>query len=223
MRPPPPVPGPGQPKGRARGAAAGRPASFAPPGRRPPAASARRRPRPQARLRPPRAESGRACSAPAPRAALPGLRRRARPAPGGRDRGWRRRRRGRRDSASVVSISAISALLGTVAPSSARIAVRMPANGDGTSAFTLSVTTSTIGSYFSTRSPGFLSHRPIVPSATLSPSWGIVTFATESSSAGRVPRLMLVRVGRPAGSAAPGPVSVAHPASIGTRGRRRRF
>ncbi len=79
---------------------------------------------------------------------------------------------------SAVSISAISALLGTVAPSSARIFVSVPANGDGTSAFTLSVMTSTIGSYFSTRSPGFLSHRPIVPSATLSPSCGIVTFAT---------------------------------------------
>ena len=51
----------------------------------------------------------------------------------------------------------------------------MPSNGDGTSAFTLSVITSTIGSNLSTWSPTCLSHLPMVPSATLSPSWGIVT------------------------------------------------
>ena len=79
---------------------------------------------------------------------------------------------------SAVSMIAISALLGTVAPSSTRISFRMPANGDGTSALTLSVMTSTRASYFSTVSPGFFSHLPIVPSATLSPSWGIVTLAT---------------------------------------------
>ena len=79
---------------------------------------------------------------------------------------------------SAVSITAISALLGTVAPSSARISFRTPSNGDGTSALTLSVMTSSSGSYLSTWSPGCLSHLPIVPSATLSPSWGIVTFAT---------------------------------------------
>ena len=75
---------------------------------------------------------------------------------------------------------AISALLGTVSPSCARISLRTPANGDGTSALTLSVMTSTSGSYFATVSPGCLSQRPIVPSATLSPSWGIVTLATGS-------------------------------------------
>ena len=48
----------------------------------------------------------------------------------------------------------------------------------GTSALTLSVTTSTSGSYLATWSPGCFSHFPIVPSATLSPSWGIVTLAT---------------------------------------------
>ncbi len=79
---------------------------------------------------------------------------------------------------SAVVMTAISALLGTVAPSSTRISVRMPSNGDGTSAFTLSVMTSSSGSYFATLSPGCLSHLPIVPSATLSPSWGIVTLAT---------------------------------------------
>ena len=79
---------------------------------------------------------------------------------------------------SDVSMTAISALFGTVAPSSARISRRMPSKGDGTSALTLSVITSTSGSYLSTWSPGCLSHFPIVPSATLSPSWGIVTLAT---------------------------------------------
>ena len=51
---------------------------------------------------------------------------------------------------SAVSITAISALFGTVAPSSARISRRTPSNGDGTSALTLSVMTSTSGSYLST-------------------------------------------------------------------------
>jgi hypothetical protein len=51
---------------------------------------------------------------------------------------------------SAVSITAISALFGTVAPSSTRISRRIPSNGDGTSALTLSVTTSTSGSYLST-------------------------------------------------------------------------
>ena len=91
--------------------------------------------------------------------------------------------------ASAGSISAIGVSFGTVAPSSTRIAVRVPAKGDGTSAFTLSVITSTIASYFSTRSPGFLSQRPIVPSATLSPSCGIVTFATWSLLHGTVSRI----------------------------------
>src|SRR4051794_31240697 len=79
---------------------------------------------------------------------------------------------------SAVSITAISALFGTVAPSSTRISRSVPSNGDGTSALTLSVTTSTRGSYLATWSPGCFSHFPIVPSATLSPSWGIVTLAT---------------------------------------------
>ncbi len=92
---------------------------------------------------------------------------------------------------SAVSMTAISALLGTVAPSSTRISVRIPANGEGTSALTLSVMTSRSGSYFSTESPGCFSHLPIVPSATLSPSWGIVTLATFAVPPGRfVPGLV---------------------------------
>src|SRR6185436_1432844 len=58
---------------------------------------------------------------------------------------------------SAVSMTAISALFGTVAPSSARISFRTPSNGDGTSALTLSVMTSSSGSYLSTWSPGCLS------------------------------------------------------------------
>jgi pyruvate/2-oxoglutarate dehydrogenase complex dihydrolipoamide acyltransferase (E2) component len=81
-------------------------------------------------------------------------------------------------ASAAVSMIAISALLGTVAPSSTRISVRVPSNGDGTSAFTLSVMTSSSGSDLATWSPGFFSHFPTVPSATLSPSWGIVTLAT---------------------------------------------
>ena len=54
------------------------------------------------------------------------------------------------DSPSAVSMTAISALLGTVAPSSTRISVSVPSNGDGTSALTLSVMTSRSGSYLAT-------------------------------------------------------------------------
>src|SRR6266851_3529918 len=51
----------------------------------------------------------------------------------------------------------------------------MPATGLGTSALTLSVWISTSGSSRSTRSPGFFSQRPIVPSETDSPSCGMRT------------------------------------------------
>src|SRR5687767_10646500 len=80
-------------------------------------------------------------------------------------------------------MTAMSVLFGTVSPSWTRISVSVPSKGEGTSAFTLSVMTSTIGSYLSTWSPGFLSHLPIVPSATLSPSWGIWTFGMARSVA----------------------------------------
>ena len=75
----------------------------------------------------------------------------------------------------------------------------MPSNGEGTSALTLSVTTSTSGSYLSTWSPGCFSHFPIVPSATLSPSWGIVTLATFAvlRGVGRLAAIRLLRVVSP--------------------------
>ncbi len=51
----------------------------------------------------------------------------------------------------------------------------MPATGEGTSASTLSVAISTIGSSSATASPMFFSHRVTVPSVTDSPMAGIVT------------------------------------------------
>ena len=70
------------------------------------------------------------------------------------------------------STSAMGAPMGMVSPSWAMIRTSSPDTGEGTSMVTLSVTTSTSGSYRSTRSPGCLSHLPMVPSTTLSPTWG---------------------------------------------------
>ncbi len=78
----------------------------------------------------------------------------------------------------TAKISHTGAPTGTVAPSSARIVDSVPANGDGISDATLSVSTSSSGSYLATCSPGFLSHRPTVPSVTVSPSCGISTCGT---------------------------------------------
>ena len=77
-------------------------------------------------------------------------------------------------SPSAVSSRASSAPTRIVSPSCARISVRVPDTGQGNSTLTLSVLISTIGSYFSTLSPGFLSQRSIVPSVTVSPTSGIV-------------------------------------------------
>src|SRR5664279_2843676 len=63
----------------------------------------------------------------------------------------------------------------TVSPSSTRMEVSTPAAGDGTSESTLSVDTSNRGSSLATVSPTALSHLVMVPSVTVSPSWGIVT------------------------------------------------
>ena len=76
------------------------------------------------------------------------------------------------EPSSPVFTSAMGAPMGTVSPSWAMIRSSSPATGDGTSIVTLSVTTSTSGSYRSTRSPGCFSHLPMVPSTTLSPTWG---------------------------------------------------
>jgi Ca-activated chloride channel family protein len=60
-------------------------------------------------------------------------------------------------------------------PSDTRISTSVPAIGDGTSESTLSVDTSKSGSSTATASPGCLNHRVMVPSVTVSPSWGMVT------------------------------------------------
>ena len=63
----------------------------------------------------------------------------------------------------------------TVSPSATRILAIVPAAGEGTSASTLSVETSTSVSSASTASPTALRHSRMVPSVTDSPIWGIVT------------------------------------------------
>src|SRR6516225_7388292 len=65
--------------------------------------------------------------------------------------------------------------MATVWLSLTRIWVSTPAAGEGISASTLSVEISKRGSSRSTRSPTFFSHFVTVPSAMLSPIWGIIT------------------------------------------------
>src|ERR1700680_4724363 len=77
-------------------------------------------------------------------------------------------------SAATSSMIAIGVPVGTVSPSFTMSSRMIPVTGEGTSALTLSVDTSTNASYFSTLSPGFLSHCATVPSVTVSPSCGIV-------------------------------------------------
>ncbi len=79
-----------------------------------------------------------------------------------------------RRSAPTSSMIAIGVPVGTVSPSLTINSRIVPLTGAGTSAFTLSVETSTNASYFSTVSPTFLSHCATVPSVTDSPSCGIV-------------------------------------------------
>src|ERR1700688_545435 len=69
---------------------------------------------------------------------------------------------------------AIGAPVATVSPSLTISSRITPVTGDGTSALTLSVETSTNASYFSTESPIFFSHCATVPSVTVSPNCGIV-------------------------------------------------
>src|SRR5215218_9806560 len=86
----------------------------------------------------------------------------------------------------------ISVPTSTVAPSETRNFSILPATGEGSSAFTLSVSTSARGSSTSTSSPSALSQRVMVPSVTLSPSCGIVTGLATGSSC-------LLRFDRPGG------------------------
>ena len=63
----------------------------------------------------------------------------------------------------------------TVTPSSTRIALMTPLACAGISVSTLSVETSNNGSPRVTDSPTCLNHFATVPSATVSPNWGMVT------------------------------------------------
>ena len=65
----------------------------------------------------------------------------------------------------------------TTEPSCELISVNTPEIGDGTSKFTLSVSSSTIGSSASTASPGFFNHLATVASVILSPRTGTIIFS----------------------------------------------
>src|SRR5215217_3387726 len=91
-----------------------------------------------------------------------------------------------------AATSAISVPTSTVVPSETRNFSILPATGEGSSAFTLSVSTSARGSSISTSSPSAFSQRVMVPSVTLSPSCGIVTGLATGSSC-------LLRFDRPRG------------------------
>src|SRR5215204_6018706 len=95
------------------------------------------------------------------------------------------------DSLSSVT-SAISVPTSTVEPSETRNFSILPATGEGSSALTLSVSTSARGSSMATSSPSDLSQRVMVPSVTLSPSCGIVTGLATTPSC-------LLRFDRPGG------------------------
>src|SRR5436853_647927 len=99
--------------------------------------------------------------------------------------GWAEARPGAGVAATASSITAISVPTVTVVPSLTLISLSTPASGAGTSAFTLSVITSTRPSYFLTWSPGFLSHLEMVPSVIDSPSCGILTEAIAKALVGR--------------------------------------
>src|SRR5215218_2419024 len=83
--------------------------------------------------------------------------------------------------------STISVPTSTVVPSETRNFSIVPATGEGSSALTLSVSTSAKGSSISTSSPSALSQRVMVPSVTLSPSCGIVTGFAKAPSSSSAP------------------------------------
>jgi len=74
------------------------------------------------------------------------------------------------EGAPATSIWAITAPTRTVSPWAAVILTSLPSKGEGISALTLSVTTSTMGSSRLTKSPSFFSQWSTVPSVTDSPS-----------------------------------------------------
>src|SRR5712692_7840602 len=86
-----------------------------------------------------------------------------------------------------TAISASGAPTAIVFPASARILVRVPVAGAGTSASTLSVVTSTSASPSRTGSPGCFSHLATVPSVTDSPISGRVTCMVDWGTGGLYP------------------------------------
>ena len=70
----------------------------------------------------------------------------------------------------------------TVSPSGTRTSVTVPLTGEGTSESTLSVETSNRTSSSAIASPTRLCHFVMVPSVTVSPSWGIVMSANVKTS-----------------------------------------
>ena len=72
---------------------------------------------------------------------------------------------------------------GTVSPAGTRISSRTPSYGLGISESTLSVDTSNSGSSISMVSPALLSQEPMVPSVTVSPSFGMVMSCTTPAGA----------------------------------------
>ena len=74
---------------------------------------------------------------------------------------------------------------GTVSPAATRISSSTPSYGLGISESTLSVDTSNSGSSNSTVSPAFFSQELMVPSVTVSPSFGMVMSCTMSAGAPR--------------------------------------
>src|SRR5919108_199896 len=76
---------------------------------------------------------------------------------------------------AAVSIVASTVPTSTVSPGPTSTSVSRPLAGAGTSVSALSVEISTIGSSASTESPGSFFQATIVPSATDTPIWGIVT------------------------------------------------
>src|SRR3990170_1651861 len=93
------------------------------------------------------------------------------------------------EASASPEISARSVPTETVSPSGTRIFVSVPAAGEGTSVSTLSVEISNSGSSTATSSPSCFSHFKIVPSTTVSPSCGILTWVIDppSSPRGQLP------------------------------------
>src|SRR5580704_6929929 len=76
---------------------------------------------------------------------------------------------------SPTAIRAITVPTSTVSPTGTMISATTPDAGDGTSVSILSVEISAIVASASIRSPTSTRHATIVPSATDTPIWGIVT------------------------------------------------